>query len=103
MYKIVFYVPTSDAEKVKQALFDAGAGKVGDYECCAWQVLGEGQYKPLAGSNPHIGTQNQLEKTKEYKIEMVCETQHIKKAIQALKDAHPYEEPAYQVLKIENL
>lgn len=101
MYKICFYVPLSHAEQVKNALFESGAGKIGQYSCCAWQVQGEGQFMPLEGSNAFIGEKNHLEKVPEYKVEMVCDKDLIHTAIAALKNAHPYEEPAYQVFKLE--
>lgn len=101
MYKICFYVPENATDLVKQAVFDAGAGKIGDYDCCSWQTLGTGQFRPLDGSNPFIGKQGQVETVTEYKIELVCDDQHIKAAIAALKKAHPYEEPAYDVWKLE--
>ena len=101
MYKICFYVPATHAEEVKNSLFASGAGKIANYSCCSWQVLGEGQFMPLLGSHAFIGQQDKLEKISEYKIEMVCEAQYIQAAIAALKESHPYEEPAYQVWKIE--
>lgn len=103
MYKICFYVPATHAESVKNALFEKGAGKIGNYGCCAWQVLGEGQFMPLAGSHAFIGEENTLEKVSEYKIEMVCEENYIRDVIAALKKAHPYEEPAYQVWRVESI
>jgi structural hemagglutinin/hemolysin toxin protein RtxA len=102
MYKICFYVPIDHTETVKIAMFAQGAGKIGEYSCCAWQVLGEGQFMPLEGSHAFIGTKNQLEKISEFKVEMVCAAEHIQQAIAALKEAHPYEEPAYQVFKLED-
>ena len=100
MYKLSFFVPESDLEKVKTALFEVGVGKIGNYDCCAWQVLGQGQFRPLVGSNPYIGSQGRVEKIDEWKVEMVCEDELIRKAIQALRVAHPYEEPAYDVWKL---
>ena len=102
MYKICFYAPENATDLVKQAVFDAGAGKIGDYDCCSWQTLGTGQFRPLDGSNPFIGKQGQVEMVTEYKVELVCDDQHIKAAIAALKKAHPYEEPAFDVWKLEN-
>lgn len=102
MYKISFYVPTSHVETVKNAMFAQGAGKIGDYKCCAWQTLGQGQFEALPGTNPFIGQQNQLEIVAEYQVEMVCADQYIHAVVDALKAAHPYEEPAYAVWKIES-
>ncbi|OGT35580.1 MAG: NGG1p interacting factor NIF3 [Gammaproteobacteria bacterium RIFCSPHIGHO2_12_FULL_37_14] len=103
MYKICFYVPPTHIEEVKHAMFAKGAGKVGDYSHCAWQILGEGQFLPLAGSDPFIGKLNQEEKISEYKVEIVCEDQYIHAVLAALKQSHPYEEPAYQVMRLESL
>lgn len=103
MYKICFYAPDSHVEKIKNSMFAKGAGQIGNYACCAWQTSGEGQFMPLDGSNAFVGQQDRLEKVEEYKVEMVCDDHHIQDAIAALKTAHPYEEPAYQVFKLENL
>jgi len=103
MYRITFYVPADHLEAVKLALFSAGAGKIGDYEHCAWQTAGHGQYKPLAGSQPFRGETDQLQQEQEYKVEMVCAKEHIKPVLQALLDAHPYETPAYEAYPILTL
>lgn len=101
MLKIIFYVPVENCDDVKEALFSVGAGKIGDYDCCSWQVKGEGQFRPLLGAQPYLGQKNKLEKVEEYKVEMVCHEELIEKAIESLKKSHPYEEPAYQVFKVE--
>jgi len=97
MYQIVCYIPETHLEQVKDALFDAGAGQVGDYDCCAWQSKGEGQFRPLAGSNPFLGERDKVEKVVEYRVELVCTDAHLTQAIAAMLMAHPYEEPAYSV------
>ena len=102
LLKIEFYVPESHLESVKDALFAAGAGRVGDYDCCAWQTLGQGQYRPLAGSDPWQGEDGKLEKVQEYKVELVCEEACKDKAIAALKAAHPYEEVAFSIIRTES-
>jgi structural hemagglutinin/hemolysin toxin protein RtxA len=99
MYQIIFYVPESHAEEVKSALFAAGAGTIGTYARCSWQVLGQGQFMPLAGSQAFIGRVNEIEHVSEYKIEMMCTEEHIHAAINALKKSHPYETPAYVVVR----
>ncbi len=99
LYQILFYVPNTHIEIVKQAMFDAGAGRIGDYEHCAWQVLGEGQFKPLVGSQPFIGEQDSLSKVAEYRVEMVCDKAHLQQAVRALINAHPYQTPAYSVFE----
>jgi hypothetical protein len=103
MYKICFFVPETHVESTKTAMFEAGAGRIGDYDSCAWQTLGTGQFRPLAGSDPFLGEQGQLERVSEYKVEMVCEESSVSAAVRALKQAHPYEEPAYEVLRLENI
>lgn len=100
MYKLTVFVPNDDLDTVKSALFAAGAGTIGDYEQCCWQVQGTGQFMPLTGSAPHIGTHNRLETVDEWRVEMVVEENAIEAAIVALKDAHPYEMPAYDVIKV---
>lgn len=77
MFKICVFVPESAADQVKSAMFDAGAGKIGDYDSCCWQTLGQGQFRPLAGSSPYIGQQDRIETVAEYRIEMVCADEHI--------------------------
>lgn len=101
MYLIYVYVPLEHAEIVKNALFAAGAGQVGAYTQCVWQTVGEGQFLPKKSANPFIGKKNHLEKVHELKIELVCADEYIHAAITALKKAHPYETPAYQVIKVE--
>lgn len=103
MYKISFYVPDNAVEIVKQALFAAGAGRIGNYDSCCWQVLGSGQFRPLENSSPAIGKTGEVETVSEYRVEMVCEDRIIKEVIEALRQSHPYEEPAYGVVKLENL
>ncbi|PCJ18520.1 MAG: NGG1p interacting factor NIF3 [SAR86 cluster bacterium] len=103
LYKIEFYVPESHLETVKSAMFEAGGGKVGNYDCCAWQTLGKGQYRPRQGSQPFLGEQDKLKVIAEYKVEMVCAAENIAKVIEAMMQAHPYEEVAYLVIRNEVL
>jgi hypothetical protein len=84
MYKLSFFIPQDGLEAVKSALFKVGAGRIGNYDQCCWQVKGQGQFRPLAGSAPAIGDQDAL----------------IKAAVNALKEAHPYEEVAYEVMQL---
>ncbi|MCG8413760.1 MAG: NGG1p interacting factor NIF3 [Pseudomonadales bacterium] len=102
MVKIEFYVPETHLEEVKHAMFAAGAGRVGDYDCCAWQTLGQGQYRPLAGSQPYLGEQDKVETVAEYKVEMVCLRTLADAVVEAMKTAHPYEEVAYSVIRTED-
>lgn len=103
MYKVCFYVPVEAVESVKNALFQAGAGKIGAYEGCAWQTLGEGQFLPLEGSKPVIGQPLHPQKVPEYKVEMVCSEENIRSVVKALYKVHPYEEPVYQIIRLEKI
>jgi hypothetical protein len=103
MYKLVFFVPESHLEPVKTAVFNAGAGAIGCYDQCCWQVAGVGQFRPLAGSQPFIGQPQQLAQVTEYRVEMVCDDSRIKAAVTALRAAHPYEEPAIDLWQLAEL
>ncbi|WP_028299695.1 YqfO family protein [Oceanospirillum beijerinckii] len=103
MYKLAFFVPESHLESVKSAVFATGAGKIGDYDHCCRQVKGLGQFRALAGSNPFIGQQGQVETVEEYRVELVCSDALIRDAVAAMKQAHPYEEPAYDVFPLAEL
>ncbi|BBP45572.1 hypothetical protein THMIRHAS_09450 [Thiosulfatimonas sediminis] len=98
-YHFAFYVPESHLESLKAALFLAGAGVQGDYQECAWQVKGQGQFRPQQGSNPYIGTLGQLSYESEYKVELYVAAEHICGVLRTFFEQHPYEEPAYYLLE----
>lgn len=98
LYRLNFYVPESHLEIVKQALFDAGAGAIGDYDHCCWQVLGRGQYRPGEASQPYIGQRGIVESVNEWKVEMVVSETRAADVVAALRAAHPYEEPAFDLM-----
>lgn len=100
MYQLTFYVPASHLEQVKNALFDAGAGRLNGYDRCAWQTAGQGQFRALPGSQPYIGASGQLATVDEFKVEMICKEVCIQSVLQALLASHPYEQPAYAVIPI---
>jgi len=97
MYKLAFFVPREYKEAVKDAIFATGAGRIGNYDSCCWETLGTGQFRALDGANPFIGKRDELERVEEYRVELVCEDHLIQAAITALRNAHPYEEPAFDV------
>jgi len=102
-YKLMFYVPIVHAAAVKKAIFATGAGTIGNYRNCAFQVKGEGQFLPADNANPAIGEVGKEETVEEYKVEILClDEQNTKDAVNAMKEAHPYEEVAYEVYKIED-
>ncbi|MCE0964773.1 NGG1p interacting factor NIF3 [Pseudomonas sp. NMI4491_12] len=100
MYKLAFFVPASHVEVVKAAVFAAGGGRIGDYDHCAWQILGQGQFRPLDGSQPFLGQAGQVEVVEEWKVELVVADELIAQAVAALKQSHPYETPAYEVWRL---
>ncbi|MBA1197721.1 hypothetical protein M2396_002903 [Pseudomonas sp. BIGb0278] len=97
MYKLAFFVPASHVEVVKAAVFAAGGGRIGGYEHCAWQTLGQGQFRPMAGSQPFLGQAGEVEQVEEWKVELVVADELIQQVVTALKHSHPYETPAYEV------
>lgn len=101
MHNFIFYVPESHLEIVKQAVFAAGAGRYKNYDQCCWQTKGQGQFRPLSGSNPHVGSVDQVETITEYKVELICEAQYLETVIAAVRKSHPYEEPAFQYWPIK--
>jgi hypothetical protein len=103
MFNITLYVPETNIDAVKSALFAAGAGRIGRYDSCAWHVKGEGQFRPLDGADPFLGKPGVLEVVAEYRVELVCADEHVRAAIVALRQAHPYEEPAYDVVRLYDL
>lgn len=100
MYKLVVYVPTAQTEEVKTALFAAGAGRIGNYDCCCWSVAGVGQFRALSGASPFVGDLNEIATVPETRLELVCADELIKTAVAAMIAAHPYEEPAYQIFQV---
>ena len=100
--KLEVYVPGKYAEVVKNALFDAGAGNIGFYDECSFAVQGKGTFRPIEGSNPFSGTRNIREDADEQMVSVIFEHFKQHQIITAMKDAHPYEEVAYQIITLEN-
>lgn len=103
MYKFCFYVSETHVDAVKAAVFSAGGGRVGHYDHCCWQVLGQGQFRPLEGSQPFIGQPGLLEQVPEWKVEMVVADELIHDAVKAMRKHHPYETPAFDVWRLSDL
>ncbi|PVI06908.1 hypothetical protein DM02DRAFT_609286 [Periconia macrospinosa] len=106
-YKLVFFAPLNAVSACKTAIFTAGAGRFPGpkgYTECAFTSRGTGQFRPGDGANPHIGKVGELEEVEECRVEAICLGREVAvKAVEALKKAHPYEEPAYEVYKMEDL
>lgn len=103
MYKFCFYVQDSHLQVVKTAVFAAGAGRIGQYDSCCWQIQGQGQFRPLKGSDPFLGQADRVEHVTEWKVELVVADELIHDAVKAMKQAHPYETPAFDVWRLSDL
>ncbi|KAJ2900292.1 hypothetical protein MKZ38_002510 [Zalerion maritima] len=107
-FKLIYTVPVSHLQTTKDAIFKTGAGvyEGGKYVQVAFEISGQGQFLPVseAGADPHTGETDQLERVLEYKVEILCEGRNVAKAaVAALKGAHPYEVPAYEVYRLEDI
>lgn len=102
MYKLVVFIPEKALEKVRKAICSAGAGQIGKkYDNCTYYTKGTGTFRPLAGAKPYIGKIGRFEKIKEYRLETIVSKKLLKKVLSAMKKAHPYEEPAYEVYPLK--
>jgi dinuclear metal center YbgI/SA1388 family protein len=101
--KLVVFVPLADAEQVRAAITAAGAGALGDYDSCTFTAPGEGRFRPLPGAHPAIGAVGALETVEEVRIEAVLDRRLRTTVVAAMLAAHPYEEPAYDVLPLAAL
>ncbi|KEZ38717.1 hypothetical protein SAPIO_CDS10743 [Scedosporium apiospermum] len=105
-FTLIFYAPLTALEACKTAIFAAGAGRYpgsGNYTECCWTAVGTGQFRPGDAANPHLGKPGDLEKVEEARVETLCVGEDVaRKAVEALKKAHPYEEPAYAVHRMED-
>jgi len=102
LYKLVVFVPAGYEEKVKEALASNGAGWLGNYSHCFFQNSGIGNFKPLEGSNPFLGSMGKIEEAQEYRLETIVPEKHLKQALQAMLKCHPYEEVAYDCYLLNN-
>ncbi len=101
-YKIEVYLPESHLDAVKDALHDAGAGRIGSYDHCLSVTTVRGFWRPLYGSNPFIGETGEIAEGMEYKIEVRCHKAHVAQAVSAVRGVHPYEEPVINVIPLAN-
>ncbi|TMK72133.1 MAG: hypothetical protein E6G50_04525 [Actinobacteria bacterium] len=98
--KLVVFVPTEALDAVRDALFAAGAGRIGDYERCSWYTEGTGTFLGGEGTDPTIGQRGREERVPELRLETVFPAERQAEVIDALRRAHPYEEPAYDVYEL---
>ena len=101
--KLVTFCPHSHADKVRAAIFEAGAGQIGDYDCCSYNIEGHGTFRAGAGTNPFAGRKNELHVEPEIRIETILPAYLLNRVITAMIGTHPYEEVAYDVYPLENV
>ncbi len=101
--KIVVFVPETDADAVREAMGKAGAGKMGNYSFCSFSSKGVGRFKPEEGARPAVGELGRLEEVVEERIETICHRDDVNSVIEAIKDAHPYEEVPIDLYQIEEI
>jgi dinuclear metal center YbgI/SA1388 family protein len=100
--KLSVFVPNPQADMVRKAMFEAGGGRIGNYDECSFNLPGNGTFRPLEGANPFIGNLNQSENLEEIRIEMVVRQADLAKVVSEMLRAHPYEEVAYDVVALQN-
>jgi hypothetical protein len=96
-YKLVVFVPREALESLRSALFDAGAGRIGDYDRCSWYAAGTGTFRGDSGTSPTLGTPGREESVAELRLETVVPAERVAQVVAALRAAHPYEEPAFDL------
>jgi len=100
-YKLVVFVPMGHEASVMDALARAGAGHIGNYSHCTYRTAGKGTFKPLAGTDPYVGSQGELTEVDEYRLETIVPSRRLADALEEMKKVHPYEEIAYDIYPLE--
>jgi hypothetical protein len=95
--KLVVFVPREALDTVREALFAAGAGRIGDYERCSWYTEGTGTFLGGASTSPDVGQPGREERVAELRLETVYPVERQAEVVDALREAHPYEEPAFDL------
>jgi hypothetical protein len=98
--KLIVFVPPEALEAVRDALFDAGAGRIGAYHRCSWYTEGTGTFLGGEGATPAVGETGREERVPELRLETVFPAELYERIIVALREAHPYEEPAFDVYEL---
>ncbi len=101
--KLTTYVPSNDAKKLRNSLFNAGAGNIGNYDQCSFNIKGDGTFRGNENSKPVLGEKGKLHTEKETQVSITFESQHENAILKALQKAHPYEEIAYEITTTENV
>lgn len=100
--QITTTVPLKNADAIREALGEVGAGRLGDYSFCSFSIRGKGRFKPSENADPHIGEANKLEVVEEEQISVNCDRRDAKRVVAALRAAHPYEEPLIDIVPLIN-
>ncbi len=100
--KIAVFTPISHADKIREALAEAGCGHVGNYDYCSFSVKGVGRFRGDEGTNPFVGKKGRLEAVEEERVETICSIEKLDDALTTIKKAHPYEEPAIDIYPLLN-
>ena len=98
--KVIVTIPIENVEEVRNAICEAGAGIIGNYTYCSMSTKCIGTFKPNDNANPYIGENNKLEFVEEEKLEVVCDVDNVKRVISKLREVHPYEEPAIDIIPL---
>ncbi len=101
-YKLIVHIPTTHTGIVRNALGEVGAGKIGNYDFCSFTYKGIGRFRGNENSNPTIGEKGKVEEVEEEVVEVIVQENILQKVLEKLKEVHPYEEIAYEVIKLEN-
>jgi len=102
-YKLVVFVPTQEADKIRSLLGELGAGHIGNYDYTSFSVKGVGRFRPLQGAKPAIGKVGNLEEVDEERIETVVDEDALEYVMKSLEDAHPYEEPVIDIIELKDI
>ena len=102
LLKMVVFVPTAEADKVREAMLNAGAGKIGDYDMCSYNIAGYGTFRPCEGANPYCGDIGLLHKEEEVRVEVILPHYLKEKVLSEMLKSHPYQEPAYDIIRLDN-
>ena len=103
MVKLVWFVPEDALDATRDAVFGAGGGTIGDYERCSWYTAGTGTFLARDGASPAVGGVGQEERVAEYRVEVVLPERSLAAAVEALRNAHPYEEVAFDLYPLHTL
>ncbi len=103
LLKLVYFVPEEARDATREACFAAGGGRIGDYERCSWYIRGTGTFLAGAGADPAVGEVGQEEHVAEYRVEVVVPEESLSAVLDALREAHPYEEVAFDLYPLHEL